>query len=94
VFLADATAIWQVGRVVPPAGIGNRTRTGHDFLPTPVRRMFLRHTSDSTPTAEDERTRAAPATGTSGPNPRYRTEWLHEDTPAPIAAPASSPGTS
>ena len=35
-------------------GIGSRTRTRHDFLPTPVRRMFLRHLSDYTPTADDE----------------------------------------
>src|SRR5690606_33583890 len=32
---ASATAIWQTGRVAPRAGIGSRTRTGHDFLPTP-----------------------------------------------------------
>jgi len=29
VFLDSATAIWQIGRVVPLVGIGNRTRTGH-----------------------------------------------------------------
>ncbi len=81
VFLDSATAIWWVGRVVPLAGIGNRTRTGHDFLSTPVRRMFLRHISDYTPTADDERTRATPAPETSGPNPRYRTRWLREDKP-------------
>ena len=81
VFLDSATAIWQVGRAVPLAGIGSRARTGHDFLPTPVRRMFLRHNGDHTPAAEDQDTWATPAPETSGPNPRYRTEWLHEDKP-------------
>ncbi|WP_072816234.1 hypothetical protein [Rhodococcus zopfii] len=81
VFLDSATTIWQVGRVVPLPGIGSRTRTGHDFLPTPVRRMFLRHTSDYTPTDEDENHWTAPAPGTGGPNPRYRTRWIRENTP-------------
>lgn len=81
VFLDSATEIWRIGRVVPLAGIGSRTRTGHDFLPTPVRRMFLRHLGDYTPTAEDENTWATPTPDTSGPNPRYRTQWLRDDTP-------------
>ncbi|MGU3585457.1 phosphatidylserine/phosphatidylglycerophosphate/cardiolipin synthase family protein [Rhodococcus sp. C26F] len=81
VFLDSATAIWQVGRVVPLAGIGSRTRTGHDFLPTPVRRMFLLHTRDYTPTAEDETRWAAPAPGRGGPDPRYHIEWIRRNTP-------------
>lgn len=68
-FLDSATTIWQVGRVVPLAGIGNRTRTSHDFLPAPVRRMLLRYLSDYTPTGEDENHWTAPAPGTDGPNP-------------------------
>ncbi|WP_420750560.1 phosphatidylserine/phosphatidylglycerophosphate/cardiolipin synthase family protein [Rhodococcus sp. O3] len=81
VFLDSATAIWQVGRVVPLAGIGSSTRIDHDFLPTPVRRMFLRHVDDYTPTAENENHCPAPAPRTGGPNPRYRTEWIREDNP-------------
>lgn len=81
VFLDSATAIWQLGRVVPLAGIGSRTRTAHDFLPTPVRRMFLLHTRDYTPTAEDETRWAAPAPGRGGPDPRYHIEWIRRNTP-------------
>ncbi|UQB75933.1 phosphatidylserine/phosphatidylglycerophosphate/cardiolipin synthase family protein (plasmid) [Rhodococcus ruber] len=83
VFLDSATAIWQIGRVVPLAGIGSRVRLEHDFLPTPVRRMFLRHLHDYTPIADNETSRASPVPGRDGPDPRYRTEWVREDSPGP-----------
>ncbi|WP_132471952.1 phosphatidylserine/phosphatidylglycerophosphate/cardiolipin synthase family protein [Rhodococcus sp. SMB37] len=92
VFLAGATAIWQVGRVVPLAGIGNRTRTGHDFLPTPVRRMFLRHLGDYTPTDEDENHWAATAPVSIVPNPRYHTPWIRQNTPGPDRRSRLQPG--
>jgi len=60
-FLDSATTIWQVGRIVPLAGIGSRTRIDHDFLPTPVHRIFLRHLTGYTP---------PPKTRTAGPCPR------------------------
>lgn len=84
VFLDNATAVWAIGRAVPLPGIGNRTRTEHDFLPTPVHRMFLRHTTDYPLTADDQHTWAARAThrpGTAGPSAKYRTQWLRLDTP-------------
>ncbi|UTM39889.1 phosphatidylserine/phosphatidylglycerophosphate/cardiolipin synthase family protein (plasmid) [Rhodococcus pyridinivorans] len=81
VFLDSATAIWQIGRVVPLAGIGSRARLEHDFLPTPVRRMFLRHLGDYTPTEDNETSSTSPAPGRGGPDPRYRTEWVREDSP-------------
>ncbi|USI92985.1 phosphatidylserine/phosphatidylglycerophosphate/cardiolipin synthase family protein [Rhodococcus pyridinivorans] len=92
VFLDSATATWQIGRLVPLAGIGSRTRTGHDFLPTPVRRIFLRHLSIYTPTVEDETDWTSPALGKGGPDPRYRTEWVRDDTPRPDRRTRFEPG--
>lgn len=92
VFLDSATAIWQIGRVVPLAGIGSRIRTGHDFLPTPVRRMFLRHLGDYTPTEDNETSSTSPAPGSGGPDPRYRTHWVREDTPGPDRRTRLQPG--
>jgi len=92
VFLDSAIAIWQIGRVVPLAGIGSRTRSEHDFLPTPVRRLFLRHLHHYTPTAEDETDSTPPAPGRGGPDPRYRTEWVREDTPGPDRRTRLEPG--
>lgn len=92
VFLDSATEIWRIGRVVPLAGIGSSTRIGHDFLPTPVRRMFLRHLGDYTPTAEAERTWATSAPETNGPNPRYRTQWLRDDAPGTDRRSRLAPG--
>ena len=92
VFLDSATAIWQIGRVVPLAGIGSRTRTSRDFLPTPVRRMFLRHLDDYTPTDEDETLRSATTTGRNGPDPRYHIAWIRENTPGPDRRTRLKPG--
>ncbi|WP_255025004.1 phosphatidylserine/phosphatidylglycerophosphate/cardiolipin synthase family protein [Rhodococcus sp. GA1] len=92
VFLDSATAIWQIGRVVPLTGIGSRTRTGHDFLPTPVRRMFLRHLSDYTRTNDDETSWAATTTGRNGSAPRYRTAWIRQNTPGPDRRTLLQPG--
>ncbi|MBH0119085.1 hypothetical protein I0Q12_05920 [Rhodococcus sp. CX] len=50
--LASVISIRQVGRVVPLAGICTRTRIDHNFLPSLVRRMFLQHVNDYTPTNE------------------------------------------
>ncbi|WP_345947387.1 phosphatidylserine/phosphatidylglycerophosphate/cardiolipin synthase family protein [Rhodococcus pyridinivorans] len=92
VFLASATAIWQIGRVVPLAGIGSRARLEHDFLPTPVRRMFLRHLGDYTPTEDNETSSTSPVPRTGGPDPRYRTEWVREDNPGPDRRTRLEPG--
>lgn len=92
VFLASATAIWQIGRVVPLAGIGSRARLEHDFLPTPVRRMFLRHLHDYTPIADNETSSTSPAPGRGGPDPRYRTHWVREDSPGPDRRTRLEPG--
>ncbi|AHD23997.1 hypothetical protein Y013_24765 (plasmid) [Rhodococcus pyridinivorans SB3094] len=92
VFLASATAIWQIGRVVPLAGIGSRARLEHDFLPTPVHRMFLRHLHDYTPIADNETSSTSPAPGTGGPDPRYRTHWVREDNPGPDRRTRLEPG--
>ncbi|WP_397518643.1 phosphatidylserine/phosphatidylglycerophosphate/cardiolipin synthase family protein [Rhodococcus pyridinivorans] len=92
VFLDSATAIWQIGRVVPLAGIGSRARLEHDFLPTPVRRMFLRHLHDYTPIADNETSSTSPAPGRGGPDPRYRTHWVREDSPGPDRRTRLAPG--
>lgn len=92
VFLDSATAIWQLGRVVPLVGIGSRTRTGHDFLPTPVRRMFLRHLSDYTPTDDDETLWAATCSSGNRPDPRYHTTWIRQSTPGPDHRTRLQPG--
>ncbi|MGU3586935.1 phosphatidylserine/phosphatidylglycerophosphate/cardiolipin synthase family protein [Rhodococcus sp. C26F] len=91
-FLDSALVIWQLGRVVPLAGIGSRARLKHDFLPTPVRRMFLRHLGDYTPTEDNETSSTPPAPGRGGPDPRYRTHWVREDTPGPDRRTRLQPG--
>ncbi|MCD2114219.1 phosphatidylserine/phosphatidylglycerophosphate/cardiolipin synthase family protein [Rhodococcus rhodochrous] len=91
-FLDSATAIWQIGRVVPLVGIGSRTRTGHDFLPTPVRRMFLRHASDYLPTEDDQTRWATTTAGWIGPDPRHHTAWIHQNTPDPDRRTRLQPG--
>lgn len=82
-FLDNATAIWTIGRTVPLAGIGSRTRSEHDFLPTDVRRMFVRHITDYTPSADEQqmweaRTRRR---AVAGPDAKYRAQWLRLDAP-------------
>ncbi|EME18522.1 phospholipase D-like domain-containing protein [Rhodococcus triatomae] len=81
-FIANATAIWATGRAVPLMGIGARKRTGHDLLPTPVTRMFIRHITDHQPGPDETLTWAAHATLTApGPAAEYPTEWLRIDNP-------------
>ncbi|MGU3587462.1 phosphatidylserine/phosphatidylglycerophosphate/cardiolipin synthase family protein [Rhodococcus sp. C26F] len=92
VFLDSATAIWQIGRVVPLAGIGSRTRTDHDLLPTPVRRMFLRHLDDYTPTDEDETLWAATTASWNRPDPSYHIIWIRQNTPGPDRRTRLQPG--
>ncbi|MBS9376619.1 phosphatidylserine/phosphatidylglycerophosphate/cardiolipin synthase family protein [Rhodococcus sp. B50] len=86
-FLDSATAIWQIGRVVPLAGIGSRTRTDHDFLPTPVRRMFLRHLANYTPTADKETNWTSPAPGKGAPNPPATRRRHHQRRQHPLHPP-------
>ncbi len=95
-FLDSATTIWQVGRVVPLPGIGSRTRTGHDFLPTPVRRMFLRHTSDYTPHRRRREPLDCTRTGGDGraESPATAPGGSAKTPQVSIAAPALSPATS
>ena len=81
VFLDSAVTIWQVGRVVPLAGIGSRARVDHDFLPTPVRRMFLRHLGDHTLAEENADHLSASGRNSNGPDSRYGTQWLRDDHP-------------
>ncbi|MGO4205538.1 phosphatidylserine/phosphatidylglycerophosphate/cardiolipin synthase family protein [Rhodococcus sp. TAF43] len=82
VFIANTAAIWSIGRAVPLLGIGGRARTDHDFLPTPVDRMFLWHITDHQPGADETLTWAAHASLTaSGPAAEYPLEWLRIDKP-------------
>ncbi|WP_016692954.1 hypothetical protein [Rhodococcus rhodochrous] len=53
--------------------------------------MFLRHLGDYTPT-EDETSSTSPAPGRGGPDPRYRTHWVREDTPGPDRRTRLEPG--
>ncbi|MFZ2526647.1 MAG: phosphatidylserine/phosphatidylglycerophosphate/cardiolipin synthase family protein [Rhodococcus sp. (in: high G+C Gram-positive bacteria)] len=82
-FLDNATAVWAVGRTVPLAGIGSRTRAEHDFLPTPVRRMFVRRITDYTPSADEQRMweERTDRRAAAGPDAQYRAQWLRVDTP-------------
>ena len=82
-FLDNATAIWRIGRTVPLAGIGSRTRSEHDFLPTPVRRMFVRHITGYTPTPDEQQVWEAHThrQATAGKGAKYRAQWLRLDTP-------------
>ncbi|WP_308188094.1 hypothetical protein [Rhodococcus rhodochrous] len=54
--------------------------------------MFLRHLGDYTPSDEDENHWAAIIPVSSGPSPRYRTEWVREDTPGPDRRTRFEPG--
>jgi len=92
VFLDSAAAIWQVGRVLPLTGIGSRTRVGHDFLPTPVRRMFLRRVSDYIPADEDETRWAADMPDSIRPDPRYHIAWIRQNTLGPHRRTRLQPG--
>ncbi|MGW0021023.1 phosphatidylserine/phosphatidylglycerophosphate/cardiolipin synthase family protein [Rhodococcus sp. NPDC003382] len=83
-FLDNATAIWSIGRAVPLAGIGSRTRDDHDFLPTPVRRMFVSRITEYTPTADEQQvweTAHPYPRGAGGPSAKFQTQWLRLDTP-------------
>lgn len=82
VFIANAAAIWAIGRAVPLLGIGGRMRTGHDLLPTPVERMFIWHITEHHPEADETLTWAAHASRTSAsPTAEYPAQWLRVDSP-------------
>lgn len=77
VFIANAAGIWAIGRAVTLMGIGGRTRTENDFLPTPVDRMFFWHITDYQLGPDETLTWAAHASLTVAERPdEYTTEWL------------------
>lgn len=81
-FIANAAAIWAIGRTVPLLGIGGRMRTGHDFLPTPADRMFIWHITDHQPGPDETLTWAAHVSLTArGPTAEYPAEWLRTERP-------------
>src|SRR5690606_37047190 len=54
--------------------------------------MFLRHLDDYTPTDEDETLWAATTTGRNGPDPRYHTAWIRQNTLGPDLRNRHQPG--
>lgn len=83
-FLDNATALWQIGRSIPLPGIGAQRRSVPEFLPTRVTRMFLRHITDYTPSADEQQQWddiTDPGRFAVGPASAYPVEWLRLDTP-------------
>ncbi|WP_370185191.1 phospholipase D family protein [Rhodococcus wratislaviensis] len=87
VFLDDAIREWEIGRAVPLPGVTGRVRTGTDFLPTPVTRMFVKHAVDYQPTRTEEHVleqhRSRQRT-TAGPAAKYQLESLRLDKPSSV----------
>ncbi|MFD9664375.1 phosphatidylserine/phosphatidylglycerophosphate/cardiolipin synthase family protein [Rhodococcus sp. NPDC059968] len=87
VFLDDANREWEIGRAVPLPGVTGRVRTGTDFLPAPVARMFVKHAVDYEPThtehqvLEEHRSRQRT---TAGPAVKYQLESLRLDKPSSV----------
>ncbi|QHE73196.1 phospholipase D family protein [Rhodococcus sp. WAY2] len=83
VFLDDAILEWEIGRAVPLPGVTGRVRTDTDFLPTPVRRMFVQHAVDYEPTDTEQQVldsqRGRHSTA-GGPAVKYQLESLRLDT--------------
>ncbi|MHA4854184.1 hypothetical protein L1080_032275 [Rhodococcus sp. MSC1_016] len=83
VFLDDAIREWEIGRAVPLPGVTGRVRTEKDFLPTPVRWMFVRHAVDYEPTDTEQKVldnqRGRHSTA-GGPVVKYQLESLRLDT--------------
>lgn len=90
---SNATAIWQIGRIVPLPGIGGRIRTEPEFLPTPVARMLLWHSSTTNPAPPNRRSGTRTPPGGAPPQYRaanYTLEGFRLDTPRVAGAQARS----